>query len=115
MKETDDDTAGLLAAAAAGNADTLASVFAIRDVEAGGDGLDLRTSGLVRIAALVALDGPPASYASQVAMALEGGATPGDVLEVLRSIAGLVGSSKVVAAAPEVMLALGFTLPEDLG
>ena len=76
-------------------------------------GLDLRTIGLVKIAALIALDAPPATYGAQVAVALEGGASADDVVGVLRSVAALVGAPKVVAAAPEIMLALGLPLPED--
>ncbi|MGZ4270881.1 MAG: carboxymuconolactone decarboxylase family protein, partial [Solirubrobacteraceae bacterium] len=75
-------------------------------------GLDARTFGLVKIAALIALDAPPASYAWQVANALEGGATPEDILGVLRAVAPQVGGPKVVAAAPEVMIALGLDMPE---
>src|SRR6185312_13128392 len=78
-------------------------------------GLDPRTFGLVKIAALIALDAPPASYAWQVANAIGEGATPEDVLGVLRAIAPQVGGPRIVAAAPEIMLALGLALPEDAG
>ena len=39
-------------------------------------GLDARSYALVKIAALIALDAPPASYLWQVANALDAGATP---------------------------------------
>jgi 4-carboxymuconolactone decarboxylase len=40
------------------------------------------------------------------------GVRPEDILGVLRAIAPQVGGPKVVAAAPEIMLALGLSLPE---
>ena len=78
-------------------------------------GLDARTFALVKIAALIALDAPPASYAWQVTNALADGATPEDLLGVLRAVAPQVGGPRVVAAAPELMLAMGLALPEDEG
>ena len=75
-------------------------------------GLDPRSFALVKIAALIALDAPPASYLWQVANALDAGATPGDLIGVLRAIAPQVGGPRVVAAAPELMVALGLSLPE---
>ena len=75
-------------------------------------GLDARTFGLVKIAALVALDAPPASYLWQVSNALDAGARPAEILGVLRAVAPQVGGPRVVAAAPEIMVALGLALPE---
>jgi alkylhydroperoxidase/carboxymuconolactone decarboxylase family protein YurZ len=75
-------------------------------------GLDPRSYSLTKIAALVAMDAPPASYLWQVANALDAGATPREILGVLRAIAPQVGMPKVVAAAPEIMIALGLSLPE---
>ena len=69
----------------------------------------------MKIAALIALDAPPASYAWQVGNALNDGVSPEDILATLRAIAPQVGGPKVVAAAPELMLALGLDLPENIG
>jgi 4-carboxymuconolactone decarboxylase len=77
-------------------------------------GLDPRTFALVKIAALIALDAPPASYLWQVGNALDDGATPEDLIGVLRAIAPQVGGPKTVAAAPELMVALGLALPEGV-
>jgi alkylhydroperoxidase/carboxymuconolactone decarboxylase family protein YurZ len=74
-------------------------------------GLDARSLSLVRIAALIALDAPPASYARQVGDATDAGVSAEDILGALRAVAPLVGRPKVVAAAPEIMLALGMNLP----
>ena len=59
----------------------------MRETHREATGLDSRTFGLVKIAALIALDAPPASYAWQIANALEEGATPEDILAVLRAVA----------------------------
>jgi 4-carboxymuconolactone decarboxylase len=75
-------------------------------------GLDARTFSLVKIAALIAIDAPPASYMWQVGTALDAGCTADELLGVLKAIAPQVGAPKVVAAAPELMLALGLALPD---
>src|SRR3954454_14386213 len=75
-------------------------------------GLEARTSALVRIAALVALGAPRAAYAWQVANAVADGVTAEEILGVLRTVAPQVGGPRVVAAAPELMIALGLALPE---
>ncbi len=87
----------------------------MREVQQERTGLDARTFALVKIAALIALDAPPASYMWQVANALADGATPEDILGVMRAIAPQIGMPKVVAAAPEIMVALGLTLPDEDG
>jgi 4-carboxymuconolactone decarboxylase len=74
-------------------------------------GLDPRTYSLCKIAVLIALDAPPASYLWQVANALGSGCTPEDLLGVLKAVAPQVGGPKTVAAAPEIMVALGLSLP----
>ena len=76
-------------------------------------GLDPSTFALVKIAALIALDAPPASYAWQIANAVSEGVSPEDILGVLLAVAPQVGGPRVIAAAPELMLALGLSLPED--
>jgi alkylhydroperoxidase/carboxymuconolactone decarboxylase family protein YurZ len=77
-------------------------------------GLDARSFALVKIAALMALDAPPASYLWQVGTALEAGVTPGDLIGVLRAIAPQIGLPRTVAAAPELMVALGLSLPDGV-
>jgi alkylhydroperoxidase/carboxymuconolactone decarboxylase family protein YurZ len=108
-QETHETLAGL----SAGEIEALGEAVELRESYRETTGLDGRTYGLVKIAALIALDAPPASYMWQVANALDEGATPEDVLGVLRAVAPQVGFPKVVAAAPEIMVALGLSLPED--
>jgi 4-carboxymuconolactone decarboxylase len=112
MPAVTQDTHETLAGISAGNVDVLEEAVALREVHLETTGLDERTFSLVKIAALIALDAPPASYAWQVANALESGATADDILGVLRAVAPQVGGPRVVAAAPEIMLALGLSLPE---
>jgi alkylhydroperoxidase/carboxymuconolactone decarboxylase family protein YurZ len=67
----------------------------------------------VKIAALVAMDAAPASYLFQVQAALDVGATPREILGVLTAVAPQTGMTRVVAAAPEIMVALGLELPAE--
>lgn len=106
------DTQQTLEGISAGDMTMLEQALGMREAARESTGLDPRTFALVKIAALVALDAPPASYAWQVGNALDEGATPEDVLGVLRAVAPQVGGPRVVAAAPEIMLALGLALPE---
>lgn len=108
-----DETRDVLAGVAAGDLDVLDEVLAIRETAQASSGLDARSFSLVKIAALIALDAPPASYLWQVASALDAGATPQDLLGVLRAVAPQVGGPRAMAAAPELMLALGLALPDD--
>ena len=106
------ETHEALAGISGGELGTIEEILQLREVQPEGTGLDERTFSLVQIAALVALDAPPASYGWQVTNALEAGATPEDILGVLRAVAVQVGAPRVVAAAPEIMLALGLSLPD---
>ena len=97
-------------AVSGGDLDVLENAIGLREANREVSGLDPRSFALVKIAVLIALDAPPASYTWQVANALEDGVTPEEILGVLRAVAPQVGGPKVVAAAPEIMLALGLSL-----
>ena len=75
-------------------------------------GLDPRSYAMVKIATLIAVDAPPASYVAQLAFAHEAGLTAEEIIGVLVAAAPQVGIPKVVAAAPEIMLALELSLDE---
>jgi 4-carboxymuconolactone decarboxylase len=109
----DDATRDVLLGLAMGDVDTLKEAVDLREAEQQGTGLDPCTFGLVKIAALIALDSPPASYLWQIANALDDGATPEQILGVLRAVAPQVGGPKIIAAAPEIMVALGLSLPAE--
>ncbi len=110
--DVDDSTRDLLGALAIGDPDLLAAGLEVRSEFRERSGLDERTYALVKLAAIMALDAPPASYLWQVANAVAAGATAQDLVGVLIAIAPQIGGPKLVAAAPELMLALGLTLPD---
>ncbi|HSO98689.1 MAG TPA: carboxymuconolactone decarboxylase family protein [Solirubrobacteraceae bacterium] len=107
------ETHQTLSGISSGKADFLEEAVGLREATREASRLDARTFGLVKIATLIALDAPPASYAWQVAVALEDGATPEEIAGLLVAVAPQVGGPKVVAAAPEIMLALGLPVDEE--
>jgi 4-carboxymuconolactone decarboxylase len=109
------ETHEALSGISAGDLKLLDSAMGLRECEFEATCLDARTFALAKIAALIALDAPPASYAWHVANAVDDGATPEDILGVLRAVAPQVGGARVVAAAPELMIALGLDLPDSGG
>jgi alkylhydroperoxidase/carboxymuconolactone decarboxylase family protein YurZ len=111
--EVDDATRAIFTGLALGDSDVLAEALELREATQHRSGLDARTFGLVKIAALIALDAPPVSYVWQVPNALDAGATPQDIVGVLRAIAPQVGGPRVMSAVPEIMVALGLSLPPD--
>ena len=110
--DVDDATKDALTGIALGDTQVLETALELREAWQERSGLDARAFSLVKIAALIAVDAPPASYLWQVATALGSGATPKEILGVMRAIAPQVGGPRVVAAAPEIMVALGLSLPE---
>jgi 4-carboxymuconolactone decarboxylase len=113
MAEIATDTHQTLTGIAIGDVDVLDAAIGLRELSRESTGLDPRTFALVKIAALIALDAPPASYGWQIGNALADGASPEDILGVLRAVAPQVGGPKVIAAAPEIMLGLGLDLPDE--
>lgn len=111
MPHVTTETADTLRGMAVGEPSVLEGLLGSRVENLDDSGLDARTYGLVRIAALIALDAPPASVVAEVACALAAGAAPEEMLGVLVAVGPQVGMPKVVAAAPELMLALGLTVP----
>ncbi len=112
--DIDEATRTALAELALGDPELLGEGLELRAQMQRQSGLDPRTFALVKVAALIALDAPPASYLWQVGNALDDGATPEDLIGVLRAIAPQVGGPRTVAAAPELMVALGLALPEGV-
>jgi alkylhydroperoxidase/carboxymuconolactone decarboxylase family protein YurZ len=69
--------------------------------------LDADELMLVRIAALIAVDAPPASYLMNLGAAGEVGVTSEQVEGVLAAVAPIVGTTRVVAATGNLVRALG--------
>jgi len=65
---------------------------------------------LVRLASLVAVDAPPASYLANTGVAVDVGITLADAQDVLIAAAPIVGTARVVAAAGNIARALGFII-----
>ena len=106
-----DATSEALASLALGDPELLGEGLQLRQELQDRSGLDPRSFALVKVAALIALDAPPASYLWQVVNALDAGVAPEELVGVLRAIAPQVGLPRIVAAAPELMVALGLALP----
>jgi 4-carboxymuconolactone decarboxylase len=109
----DQTTNEALLALAMGDSSALGMAAGLREELRADSALDAKTFALVKIAALVALDAPPASYLWQVQAAIEAGAQAPEILGVLTAVAPQTGLTRVVAAAPEIMIALGLELPAD--
>ena len=69
--------------------------------------LDPRSLMLVRIAALVAVDAPPASYLLNLGAAAEADVDVEQVRDVFLAIAPIVGTARVASAAGKIVRALG--------
>ena len=72
--------------------------------------LDAQSLMLVRIAALVAVDAPPASYLLNLEAAGEVGVDEEQVRGVLTAIAPIVGTARVASAASKMVRALGLAI-----
>ncbi|MGY1753485.1 carboxymuconolactone decarboxylase family protein [Blastococcus sp. SYSU D01042] len=90
---------------AAGDSPVLDTVFDMHVDSLERSGLDPRTYVLVRLAALVALDGPPVSYAVTLAAAEEAGVTVEEAQSVLVALAPLVGTAQIMSAAGGIVRA----------
>ena len=65
---------------------------------------------LVRIAALISVDAPPASYLLNLGMASENDIDAEQVRAVLAAVAPIVGTARVASAAGNIARALGLAL-----
>ena len=72
--------------------------------------LALRELMLVRVAALIAVDAPPASYLANAGAAADSGVTADDIQAVMIGVAPVVGTARVVSAGGKILRALGFAI-----
>jgi alkylhydroperoxidase/carboxymuconolactone decarboxylase family protein YurZ len=82
--------------------------------DAGSEAIDQRTTALVRLAALIAVDADAPAYQCEVRHALDAGATPEQLTAVLLALAPVAGSALVMSAAPKLALALGYDVEAGL-
>ena len=95
---------------AIGEAPVLEALIDINAVSLSRVELDPATLLLVRIAALAAVDAPPASYLLHVGPAVESGVKLDDVQDVLVAVAPIVGAPRVLKAAGAITKALGVAI-----
>jgi len=76
--------------------------------------LDAKTHALVRLAALLAVGAAQSSYNEGVERALAAGASADEIVGLLIAVAPSVGLGRVVSAAPELGLALGYDVEAAL-
>ena len=76
--------------------------------------LDPKTQALVRLAALVAVGGAPPSYGALADAAVDAGASAAEIVDVLVGVLPVVGLPCVVAAAPNLAIALGYDTDEAI-
>ncbi|MGB8383118.1 MAG: carboxymuconolactone decarboxylase [Dermatophilaceae bacterium] len=65
---------------------------------------------LVRLAGLIAVDAPPASYLLNLGPAVDSGLTLEDVQSALVALAPILGGPRVLDAAATIVTALGYAL-----
>ena len=65
---------------------------------------------LVRIAALIAVDAPAASYLANAGAAADSGITAEDIQAIMIGVAPVVGTPRVVAAGGNILRALGIAI-----
>jgi 4-carboxymuconolactone decarboxylase len=72
--------------------------------------LPAETVALVHLAALLAAGGSTTSLRWAVELAFQSGAGADEIVDVLVTVAAIVGSARVVAAAPRLALAIGYDI-----
>jgi len=96
--------------------DTLAKI-ALRDepfiqslsrVAGGGVELDQRTCELVKLAALIGIEGGVPSYVATVQAAQAAGASDAEIVDTLVAVLPSAGIVRTSSAAPKLALALGY-------
>lgn len=106
----------LLRGLAAGDQAALKSVLTVTPAEPSTSGipsgraLPATTSALVHLAALLAGGASTTSLRWAVEFAQRSGAENDDIVAVLVTLAGVVGSARVVVAAPRLALAIGYDI-----
>lgn len=96
------------------DAASIGSVLTPGPADARPDDLDPHATALVRLAVLIALDGPAPAFEWATAAAIASGVTEDEIVGVLVAAAPLVGSSHVVSAAPRLARAMGYDIDADL-
>ncbi len=92
----------------------VASIIAQEHENVEASSLDPKTHALVRIGALIAIGAAPASYMWTIEAAVRHGATIDEIVGTLIAVLPAVGTGRVVAAAPNLGLAVGYDVSQAL-
>ncbi len=92
--------------------DTIETLVAMQVNNVENSGLDPKTHALCRLAALVSIDAPLASYSWQAKVAIASGVTVDDIVGVLIALAPTVGMARVVAAANKLAVLYDIAIDE---
>jgi 4-carboxymuconolactone decarboxylase len=76
--------------------------------------LDARTAALLQVGACVAIGSPPICLEWSTGRALAAGASKDEIADVLLAIAPVAGLGRIVCAAPEMAIALGYDIEAAL-
>jgi alkylhydroperoxidase/carboxymuconolactone decarboxylase family protein YurZ len=87
--------------------DTLAAITAESLARCG---LEENALLAVRIAALIAVDAPAASYLMHVGPAVDAGVTVEQIQDILVAVAPIVGTARTMSAAAKITEALGIVI-----
>jgi alkylhydroperoxidase/carboxymuconolactone decarboxylase family protein YurZ len=87
--------------------DTIADITAASIDHSSGSPRDYM---LARVAALIAVDAPPASYLANAPAIQEAGLTADDIQSIMIAVAPVVGTPRVVSAAGQILRALGIAI-----
>jgi alkylhydroperoxidase/carboxymuconolactone decarboxylase family protein YurZ len=96
----------LLQAMATGDAGAITDFVEEYEERQRASGLDARSYAVARLAALVAIGGPDTSFQFMVPMARDQGLSPDDIFGVLVALMPVVGTPRIIEAAPHVVKAL---------
>ena len=92
----------------------LERVLACEPVNVEDSGLDRKTHALVRLGALIAVDGAAPSYLESVQRARAAGASDDELVGCLIAVLPALGAARVISAAPKLGLALGYDVAAAL-
>jgi alkylhydroperoxidase/carboxymuconolactone decarboxylase family protein YurZ len=75
-------------------------------------GIDPQSHALIRIAALIAVDAAPPSYMSAIEAGRRAGVSDDEIVGTLIAVLPVIGVARVVSAAPNLGLALGYDVSD---
>lgn len=100
---------------AVGEAPVLEALADITAVSVARTEMDEASLVAIRLAALVAVDAPVASYLLHFGPAAEAGLTLEDAQDILVAVAPIVGTARTLSAAGRIVEALGLAIDIALG